>query len=112
MKEQILGYKCSKCKTVHYPNRAICRKCGNDKFEIEPLPEKGKLLTFTHLYNPAGDFEVPVLDLGIVELSNGCRITGQMKIENPKIGMKVIGKIEKVRQSGYTSYKGMVFYKA
>lgn len=111
MNTHILGYKCSKCATVQYPNRAICRNCRNDKFEVEPLPEKGKLLTFTHLYNPAGDFEVPVLDLAIVELSNGCRITGQMNIEEPEIGMKIVCKVEKVRQSGYKSYKGMVFYK-
>lgn len=112
MNAHILGYKCTKCGTTHYPNRATCKKCRNDQFAIEPLPEKGKLLTFTHLYNPAGDFDVPVLDLGMVELSNGVRITGQMNIDKPEIGMKVICKIEKVRQSGYKSYKGMVFYKA
>jgi uncharacterized OB-fold protein len=112
MKISILGYKCTKCGTIHYPNRAICRKCRNEQFTVEPLPEKGKLLTFTHLYNPSGDFDVAILDLGIVELTNGVRITGQMKIDQPKIGMKVVGKIETVRQSGYKSYKGMVFYKA
>ncbi|MFZ5950405.1 MAG: Zn-ribbon domain-containing OB-fold protein [Candidatus Rifleibacteriota bacterium] len=112
MEISILGYKCSKCGTIHYPNRAVCRKCRNEQFTVEPLPEKGKLLTFTHLYNPSGDFDVAILDLAIVELSNGVRITGQMKIDKPEIGMKVVGKIEKVRKSGYKSYKGMVFYKA
>lgn len=112
MKKNILGYKCSKCKTVHYPNRAVCRKCRNEKFEVVPLPEEGKLLTFTHLHNPSGDFEVAILDLAIVELTNGCRLTGQMKIDNPKIGMKVRSKIEMVRESGYKKFYGAVFYKA
>ncbi|GAB4271793.1 MAG: hypothetical protein Kow0029_09750 [Candidatus Rifleibacteriota bacterium] len=112
MKTSILGYKCSKCGTIHYPNRALCKKCRNETFDVVPLPEKGKILTFTHLYNPAGDFEVPVLDLAIAELENGVRVTGQMKIDKPEIGMKIVCKVEKVRQSGYTSYKGMVFYKA
>jgi uncharacterized OB-fold protein len=112
MNAKILGYKCDKCGTIHYPNRAICRKCRNETFTPVALPEKGKLLTFTHLYNPSGDFDIPVLDLGIVELENGCRITGQLKIEKPKIGMKVSGRIEEVRQSGYTVFKGITFYTA
>lgn len=111
MNKKIIGYKCLKCKTVHYPNRAICKKCRNDEFEAVGLPDSGKLLTFTHLHNPAGDFEVPVLDLGIVELDNGCRITAQLNIVNPKIGMKVKGKIEAVRKLDYHTYEGMVFYK-
>ncbi len=111
MELSIIGYKCLKCKTIHYPNRAICKKCRNDEFEPVELPSNGKLLTFTHLHNPAGDFEVSVLDLGIVELSDGTRITGQLKIDKPEIGMKVLGKIEKVRELDYKSYKGIVFYK-
>ncbi len=112
MEKTILGYKCKKCQTVHYPNRAICRKCRNDQFEVESLPDSGKLLTFTHLHNPSGDFEVAILDLGIVELTNGCRLTGQMKIDKPVIGMKIKTKIEVVRESGFKKYYGAVFYKA
>lgn len=112
MNKKILGYKCKKCKTIHYPNKALCKKCANDSFETIELPTKGKLLTFTHLHNPAGDFEVSVLDIGIVELENGCRITGQLKIDNPTIGMKVNGIIEPVRHLEYKVYEGIVFYKA
>ena len=108
----ILGYACKKCKTIHYPNRAICKKCRNDSFEPVSLPLTGKLLTFTHLHNPAGDFEVSVLNLGIIELENGNRITAQLNIDNPKIGMKVTGKIEPVRELDYKVYQGAVFYKA
>ncbi|RCK79905.1 MAG: conserved protein associated with acetyl-CoA C-acyltransferase [Candidatus Ozemobacter sibiricus] len=111
MERHILGYKCRGCGHVWYPNRAVCQDCRGTEFEPVPLPKTGKLLTFTVLHNLAVDFEVPSLTLGIVELSNGNRITGHLKIDQPKIGMKVTGKVEPVRQVGYHTSYGMVFYK-
>ena len=62
------------------------------------------------MYALPGDFEVPRLGLGIVELENGMRVTGQLNVENPKIGMKVRGKIEVVRKDEFTERSGIVFY--
>jgi len=98
---EIYAYKCKKCGQLHYPFRMVCKKCGkNDFFEFEtvPLPKKGKLLTFTTVHNLPPDFNVAKLGLGIVELENGMRITGQHKIPQPKLGMPVVVKIEIVRE--------------
>jgi uncharacterized OB-fold protein len=111
--KDILAYKCKKCGQLHYPFRMRCKKCGNLKqfeFETVPLPKNGKLVTFTYVYALPGDFEVPRLGLGIVELENGVRVTGQLKAENPKIGMKVKGKIEVVRKDEFNERNGIVFY--
>jgi uncharacterized OB-fold protein len=115
MEMNIYAYKCKRCGHVQYPYRTICRKChdnDHNEFDIVPLPKAGKLLTFTHLYNPPADFELVFLSLGIVALEDGNKITGQIKIRNPKVGMSVVGKVEKVRQDGYTTNYGMVFYEA
>jgi hypothetical protein len=40
------------------------------------------------------------------------RITGQIKIASPKLGMPVTGKIEIVREAEYSKNYGMVFYPA
>jgi hypothetical protein len=112
MELSILGYKCIKCGTVHYPNRTLCKNCGHNEFAMQALPKTGKLLTFTHLHNLAADFEVPSMKFGIVELDNGNRLTGQMKIDNPQTGMRVQVKIETVRTPGYKTLKGAVFYPA
>ena len=112
---EIYAYKCKKCGQLHYPYRMVCKKCGkNDVFEFDtvPLPKKGKLLTFTTVYNLPPDFNVARLGLGIVELENGMRITGQLKITNPKLGMAVAGKVEIVREAEYSKNYGMVFYPA
>jgi uncharacterized OB-fold protein len=117
MERDILGYKCRKCGHVQYPYRSRCRACRHVEwngldivFDTVPLAKTGKLLTFTHLYALPGDFERINLSLGIVEVEGGNRITGQLKINDPQMGMKVRGKVEIVRRQGYDKYWGMVFY--
>ena len=114
MQLNIYGYKCKKCGHVHYPYRTVCKACkenDHSEFDIVALPKEGKLLTYTHLWNPPGDFELKFLSLGIVELEDGIRMTGQLRIDAPEIGMHVKGKVEVVRQDAYDKYYGIVFYK-
>ena len=111
----IYAYKCKKCGHVQYPYRTICRNChknDHNEFDIVPLPTTGKLLTYTTLYTLPPDFETVTLALGIVELDDGNRLTGQLKIDKPKMGMKVKGAVEIVRKDDYNEYMGMVFYPA
>lgn len=115
MELNIYGYKCKRCGQVHYPYKTICKKCGendHNEFDIVPLPKKGKLLTYTTLHTLPSDYEVVTLMLGVVELDGGQRITGQLNIKNPKIGMKVLGKVEVVRKDEYKKHLGMIFYQA
>jgi uncharacterized OB-fold protein len=109
----LLAYKCKKCGQLHYPFRMRCKKCGNlnqFEFDTEPLPKNGKIVTFTYVYSLPGDFNVPKLGLAIVELDGGMKVTGQLRAENPKIGKKVTGKIEVVRNEGFNERYGIVFY--
>lgn len=113
MEKNIYAYKCKRCGHVQYPYRTICRGChenDHNEFDIVAMSKKGKLLTFTHLYNPPSDFETVFLTLGIVELDDGNRITCQLNISKPKMGMEVVGKVEVVRKDEYHKYYGMVFY--
>jgi uncharacterized OB-fold protein len=93
----------------------VCKKCKkNDTFEFDivPLPKKGKLLTFTEVYALPPAYEMEKLPIGIVELENGLKMTGQLRIPNPKMGMKVKGEVEVVRDEEYDQFYGMVFSKA
>jgi len=112
MQRDIYAYPCRKCAHLHYPFRMVCKECRQNnffEFDIVPLPKKGKLLTFTKVHNLPAEFEVPTLGLGIVELDNGLRITGQLEVEDPKIGMAVEGEVKVVRKSAYDKFYGMVF---
>jgi hypothetical protein len=113
MARDIYGYRCRKCGELHYPYRMVCRKCRaneHNEFDPVPLPRDGKLLTFSRVHALPGDFEVPTLLLGIVELENGIRVTGQLKIDRPEIGMAVHGEVETVRKSEFDRRLGVVFY--
>jgi hypothetical protein len=112
---EVYAYRCKKCGQLHYPFRMVCKKCGNlepFEFDIAPLPKKGRLLTHTVVHNLPPDYNVAKLQLGVVELENGLRMTGQLKIPEPKIGMAVTGKVEVVREADYSKNYGMVFYPA
>lgn len=112
MEREVNAYKCRTCGTLHYPFRMVCKNCRTNKyfdFDIEPLPSKGKLLTFTFIHNLPAQYEVARLGLGIVELENGVRVTGQVDIEDPKLGMDVVGKVEVVRRDTYDNRYGFVF---
>ncbi len=112
MEREVNAYKCRKCGTLHYPFRMVCKNCrSNDYFEFdtEPLPKRGKLLTFTFVHNLPAQFEVARLGLGIVELENGIRVTGQVDIDEPSLGMDVVGEIEVVRHDDYDDRFGFVF---
>ena len=112
MFREIYAYRCRKCGHLHYPYRMVCKSCGeneHNEFDAVPLPKDGTLLTFTELHNLPSDFEVPTLKLGIVELEGGTRITGQLDVEEPRIGMRVKGEVEVVRTESYDRRYGMVF---
>ncbi len=112
---EIYAYKCRKCGQLHYPYRMVCKKCGkneHNEFDPVPLPKRGRLLTFTTVYALPPDFNVAKLGIGMVELENGMRITGQLRIPNPEMGMAVCGKVEVVRETAYSQNYGMVFYPA
>ncbi|NNC41529.1 MAG: hypothetical protein HKN80_15190, partial [Acidimicrobiia bacterium] len=49
------------------------------------------------------------LGLGIVELENGIRVTGQLEVEDPEIGMDVVGVVDVVRQETYDRFWGFIF---
>jgi uncharacterized OB-fold protein len=112
MQRQIYAYRCNGCGTLHYPFRMVCRSCrANDYFEFtpEPLPTRGRLLTYTHVHNLPAEYEVARLGLGIVELENGMRILGQLDVEAPELGMEVDGEVAVVRREAYDERYGIIF---
>lgn len=112
VERHVHAYRCRSCGTLHYPFRMRCKSCGNlefFEFDPEPLPPTGTLVTFTHVHNLPAEYEVERLGLGIVELEGGVRVTGQLAIDQPEIGMAVTGTVEVVRHQAYDDYWGFVF---
>jgi uncharacterized OB-fold protein len=118
-KPEVYAHKCPECGTLYYPVPMICRNCHTRRdpsgvfyssWEREPLGgKKGKLLTWTRVFNLPTGYSERYLMFGIVELENGLRATGHLRTENPKIGMKVVAKVGVVREKVGEDVYGFLF---
>jgi uncharacterized OB-fold protein len=96
--------KCKNCGLVVFPPRLICPHCKNREFEMKKLAETGKVLTFTIIRVPPQQFvdQAPYA-VGIVELDDGVKLTGQIvdfNFEELKIGKRVKVEFRKIFDEG------------
>ena len=117
---EVSGRKCPSCETVYYPAPMVCTKCGTrrdpagtkySEWEKAPIRGKCRLLTWTRLYNLPADFTDRYLMFGIVEFENGLRVSGQIRVEEPHIGMTLVARTDVVRGSGEQADWGLVLEK-
>jgi len=103
--------KCKNCGFIAFPPRQICPRCHSRSFETIVLPEAGKVVTYTIIRVPPQPFsdQAPYA-VGIVELDNGVRLTGQIvdcPFEDLKIGQRVKIEFRKIYQEGEA---GVIYY--
>ncbi|MBF0105920.1 MAG: Zn-ribbon domain-containing OB-fold protein [Deltaproteobacteria bacterium] len=100
------GSQCKKCGLILFPHRLICPKCKAREFEVIQLPHEGKIISFTTQTTvPHGFEDEAPISLGIVELTNGLRLTTQIADCHPdkiKIGMPVKREFRKIREDGHS----------
>jgi hypothetical protein len=118
---KVYAYKCPECGTLHYPAPMICKNCSARRdpsnvffssWEQVPLGGKCKLLTWTRLYSLPVGYMKKYLLFGIVEFPNGLRASGQLAVEEPKIGMQLEAKAGLVREKLNEDAYGFIFHPA
>jgi hypothetical protein len=96
--------KCKKCGIVLFPPRLICPECKNREFEDTKLAEKGKILTYTIIRVAPQQFvDQAPFAVGIVELDDGVKLTGQVvdcDFKDLKIGQRVRIEFRKIYEEG------------
>lgn len=95
---------CEGCGKIFFPPRQVCSGCGKETFRADRLPETGTVATFTVIHVAPDRFaeETPYA-VGIVELDNGVRVTGQIVDCRPDeidIGSKVRIVFRKIQEEG------------
>lgn len=104
------AYRCAKCGKSIFPRRYICPYCGNNSFTPVSLDGEVTLLTYTRVYNLPSGIEEPYLDFGIVEFSNGVRVTGRLQVKDfPVTGMKLTTTTGVVRVVDGEEKEGFIF---
>jgi len=105
-KPRLIGSKCNHCGEVVFPRMTICPNCGDANVEEKLIGPRGKLYSFTVIYQPAPiGYKGPV-PYGVVkvEMPEGLRVTGYATINDPTkfhIGMEMELIIDKIFTDGH-----------
>jgi benzoylsuccinyl-CoA thiolase BbsA subunit len=76
----LIGGKCASCQAVFFPKQSICPRCTGKNIEETPLSRKGKLYTYTEVYQKPPDYDGPIPYLiGRVLLPEGVFVLTQLK---------------------------------
>ena len=91
----LVGGKCGSCQAVFFPKQSICPRCTGQRIDETSLSRKGKLYTYTEVYQKPPDYDGPIPYLiGRVLLPEGVFVLAQLKAgkEDLKInmGMKLV----------------------
>ncbi len=95
---RIVGSQCTQCHEIAVPPRPVCRACDSDDIDITTVEGMGKLITWTviHIAPPTHLDRVPYI-LGIVQLTNGERLTGIVDLPEgkaPEVGLELVAGFE------------------
>lgn len=117
-KPQVFAMKCPKCGALYHPAPMICPKCLNRRdpsnyffpdWEKVPMEGECTLLTWTRVYALPEGYEMPFLLFGVVAYPNGLRASGQLQVDEPKIGMKLTTDVGEVKRIGSKVINGLIF---
>ena len=110
----LLGNQCTVCDKLYFPPRESCPYCRRrsiGKMKDVKLSERGKVITYSIIYDAPENFEGQApYPIAIIELDEGPRITAQIvdcKPEDVKIGMRVKATFRKIQEDGYI---GAIYY--
>ena len=108
---RLQGRKCQDCGNLSFPPRLVCPKCKSRNSEPYEFHGRGKLFTYTTLYQAPDRFDpmVPYV-VGLIDLEEGVRVTAQVTDilpEELEIGMDLEMVIRKIYADGD---KGPILY--
>jgi uncharacterized OB-fold protein len=76
----LIGGKCTSCQAVFFPKQSICPRCTGQSIEDVPLSRKGKLYTYTEVYQKPPDYKGPIpYFVGRVLLPEGVFVLAHLK---------------------------------
>jgi uncharacterized OB-fold protein len=104
----LIGGKCSFCEAVFFPKQLICPRCTGRNVMETALSRKGKLYTYTEVYQQPPDYQgsVPYL-IGRVLLPEGVFVLAQLKAK--KEDLRVNMDMELVIESIFRDDSGKDF---
>lgn len=77
--------KCYSCDRLQVPPAYLCMFCKSDKLQEIEIPGRGVLYTYSTVHVPIASLEKEApYTVVIVELNEGCRLTGRLVNPSPE----------------------------
>lgn len=77
--------RCTACGQIYFPPRPVCLGCGSADLAPLPLSGRGRVVSFTRVYQPARGFNDFAGHLtALIELREGIRVTAQLTDVGPE----------------------------
>jgi len=99
---RLLGSRCAGCGAAAFPRAAVCRNpdCRDDRMGDAAFGSRGKLWSFAiQNYPPPApalhDTPYHPYAIGIVDLDDGLRVVGRMRVDAPET-LQIDGEVELV----------------
>lgn len=108
---RLQGRRCLDCGQLSFPPRLVCRKCRSRNSETYDFIGKGKLYSYTTIFQAPDRFDhIAPYMVGLIDLEEGVRVTAQLTDVHPdsvEIGMNLEMVIRQIYEDGP---KGPILY--
>lgn len=76
--------RCSGCHTTHFPPRSRCHRCGAEDLKPTRLSGRGRIVSFTQVFQPARGFRDASGSLtALLQLQEGLLLIAQLTDADP-----------------------------
>jgi uncharacterized OB-fold protein len=82
----LVGGRCNECGALVFPRVAVCSTCMSESFTDEPMPERGKLYSWTTVHVGPQRMHKPIM-LGYVDLDNGVRVFSHLSAKGQPLAI-------------------------
>lgn len=96
--------ECTSCRTLAYPGRRVCRRCGGRGFGHREVTE-GIIVTYTVIHVVPLDLEPPLI-IGVAEFEDGLRALGRLS-KPVEIGTRVRAEVDVLRRVDGAEFRGV-----
>jgi uncharacterized protein len=118
---RVYAWRCPKCGALYHPAPMVCKGCRNRRdpsevvypdFEKVPLEGPCRLLSWTRIYALPEGIDRPSVAFGVVEFDNGLRALGQLMVDAPRSGARLVARPGLVRELVGRDFYGLQLFPA
>jgi uncharacterized OB-fold protein len=114
-KGKLVGARCRSCGEVLTPPRSLCQKCHSTDMEFTEFKGIGRLLTYSIVHVASSAFQsLAPYTVGIVQLDEGARIPGMIRVEpkDLKIGLELKAAFDRSQSENWPRWTRYYFVRA